>query len=112
MWKINYIEIGERIREARKGKGLTQEEASERCNITSSFYGNIERGSRKMSIETLCKIAEGLEVSTDRLLFGSDVNRQDFIVELLAEVQRKSNEKQFEKYLTIIKSISSIIDEL
>ena len=44
MTGLDYALIGSRIREARTALKLTQEEASERCDITNSFYGNIERG--------------------------------------------------------------------
>ena len=40
MYEIDYKEIGKRIRAVRKERGLTQEEASELCDITPSFYGN------------------------------------------------------------------------
>ena len=112
MSEIDYIAIGERIRKARKAQGLTQEAASEKCNVTSSFYGNIERGSRKLSVETLGKISKGLGVSTDVLLFGEDLKRHDMLVDVLSEVQRKADEKQFERYLAVIKSIAAIIDQL
>jgi len=112
MSELDYIAIGERIQKARKAQGLTQEAASEKCNVTSSFYGNIERGSRKLSVETLGKISKGLGVSTDVLLFGEDLKKQDMLVDVLSEVQRKADEKQFEKYLAVIKSIAAIIDQL
>ena len=47
MENIDYKKIGQRIRAFREQQGLTQETASERCGITTAFYGNIERGDRK-----------------------------------------------------------------
>lgn len=47
MKNVDYAEIGARIRAARIMQKLTQEEASEKCDITSSYYGNIERGNKK-----------------------------------------------------------------
>lgn len=109
---INYVEIGRRIREVRKAQKLTQEEASEKCDITSSFYGNIERGNKKMSVETLAKISIGLGVSTDRLLFGEVPEEEKDIAELLSALQRKADKGQYLKYLSIMKAISSVIDTL
>ena len=99
-------------RNLHKALGLTQEEASERCDITSSYYGNIERGNKKMSLETLGKISRGLGISADTLLFGETPKEQEAFKDILAELQRKADKEQFEKYLTIIKSISTIIDRL
>lgn len=111
MLNIDYEKIGNRIRTARKSLGLTQEEAAERCDITASFYGNIERGSRKMSLETLIKVSLGLNVSTDILLFGESPYEPQ-LEELLYQIKKKSTDVQFDKYLSIIKVIAGIIDKL
>ena len=50
---IDYISIGNRIRTARTNLSLSQEQLAEKCNLSTSFIGHIERGSRKMSLETL-----------------------------------------------------------
>lgn len=112
MGEIDYIEMGGRLREARQVRKLTQEEAAEKCDITSSYYGNIERGNKKMSVETLGKIAKGMGVPTDWLLFGKITESQEEFLMLLAELQKGADEEQFQKYLAIIKSISTVIDIL
>ncbi|MCC8049900.1 MAG: helix-turn-helix domain-containing protein [Clostridiales bacterium] len=112
MKELNYKAIGERIREARKAQNLTQEEAAERCDITPSFYGNVERGDKKMSLETLVKISRGLSVSSDTILFGSSFTGDDILSELREELQRANDEKQVEKYLLIIRHLAQIIDQL
>lgn len=111
MEKLDYRTIGDRIRVARKALNLTQEEASERCDITSSFYGNVERGDKKMSVETLVKVSKGLEISTDVLL-DTSIKKQDILIELLQNIQQKTDEKQFEKFLLLIKTMSTIADQL
>ncbi|MCD7746605.1 MAG: helix-turn-helix domain-containing protein [Lachnospiraceae bacterium] len=112
MRELDYKAIGKRIREARKAQKLTQEEAAERCDITSSFYGNIERGDKKMSLETLAKISRGLSVSADVLLFGSSLTGNDILAELQEKLQRTADQNQAEKYLLIISHLSEIIDRL
>ena len=113
MSEIDYKAIGQRIREARKEKGLTQEQASELCDITPSYYGNIERGDKKMSLETLARISKGLCVSTDQLIFGcGEKTEEDDILHLLSQIRNQEDEVQYRKYLNIIKAISTIIDKL
>lgn len=112
MNEMNYAKIGARIRDARMMQKLTQEEASERCDITSSYYGNIERGEKKMSLETLVKISRGLGVSTDKLLFGEEVPRQDLLEDTLKNIQRMVDKSQFNKYLSVINAIATIADKL
>lgn len=111
MNEIDYKAIGYRIREVRKKRGLTQEQASEICDITPSFYGNIERGDKKMSVETLAKIAKGLSVSADQLLFGNE-NGEEEAFRILSHIKENGNENQYKKYLDIMKAVSTIIDKL
>ncbi len=68
---INYKALGRRVRESRKAQGLTQEMLAERCDVSLSFIGHIERGTRTASIQTLVAISEALSVSLDYLLADS-----------------------------------------
>lgn len=63
-----YKAIGKKIRDLRRLKGMTQGELSEKCEISLSFLGHIERGSRVLSVETLVKICIALNCSADHLL--------------------------------------------
>lgn len=67
---INYVMLGEQVRKLRKKLGLSQEQLAEACDISTSFLGHIERGTRKMSLETLIALAEVLRVTPDTLLQG------------------------------------------
>ena len=110
--ELNYEEIGKRIRETRKALKLTQEAASERCDITSSYYGNLERGDKKMSVETLAKISQGLHVPVDYLLFGGELEQKDDLMLVLEELRRNADERQYEKFLAIMKAVSTVVDKL
>ena len=68
---MDYLRLGQRIRRQRKLMGLTQKEGAERAGISLPFYGHIERGTRKASLETTVDIANALGVSTDMLLQDS-----------------------------------------
>lgn len=60
--------IGQRVKEARIAKGMTQAELAEAAHISTSNVSDIERGKSQMWLSTFCKIAEGLQVSSDSLL--------------------------------------------
>ena len=68
---MDYIDLGRRIRKQRTQRGWTQEALAERVNVSTSFVGHVERGTRKASLETLVSIANVLDVSLDYLLSGS-----------------------------------------
>jgi len=68
--EINYVALGERIRQSRKKAKLTQEQLAESISLSVSHVGHIERGSRIPSIDTLVRMSSTLHVSIDYLLLG------------------------------------------
>lgn len=73
---MDLTEVGLRIKNCRKSLKLTQEELSEKINVSSHYIYEIEKGLKTMSLFTLADIAKSLNVSTDYLLFGEDVSFQ------------------------------------
>ena len=65
---MDYAVMGERIRRLRRAKQLTQDQLAEAAEISVSFMGHIERGTRKPSIRTIVLIADALNCSVDELL--------------------------------------------
>lgn len=55
-------ELGKKIREIRKIKGLTQEELGEKANLNYKFVGELERGKVNISLDSLVRISNALEV--------------------------------------------------
>lgn len=86
-----YAAIGKKIRVLRRRKRMTQAELAEKCEISLSFLGHIERGTRKLSVDTLYKIAKTLHCSVDDLLgidAASDSSAiSDEIAGIIAELQ-------------------------
>lgn len=68
---MDYKALGKRIRAQRKLLGISQDELAAMAGISYSFIGLIERGDRKLSLETLVKISEALNISCDTLLQDS-----------------------------------------
>ena len=54
--------------EVRKQKEISQEELALRAGINTVYYGQIERGQKCPTVDTLYKIAVGLEVPLPDLL--------------------------------------------
>ena len=71
---INYDALGKRIRDARKKRGLTQLDLSERTNCSASYLSYIENGAKCISLELLIDVANELNVSADQLLLDCLTN--------------------------------------
>ncbi len=68
--------IGQRIMLRRKQLGYTQEQAAEKANLSHQFFSTVETGRKNIRAESIIKVANALEVSTDYLLMGV-VNQVD-----------------------------------
>lgn len=68
---MDYQDMGSRIRILRKQQHLTQEALAEKLDISPSFLGHIERGTRVASLETLVKLCHALNAEPNYLLASS-----------------------------------------
>ena len=64
------INVGDRIKNYREAKNLTQAELAELVGCSANHISAIERGLYCTRIDTLIALSNALEVSTDILLFG------------------------------------------
>lgn len=55
--------VGKRIKELRNNLGISQEELADKANIHRTYIASLEVGKRNVSVVTLEKIVEALEVS-------------------------------------------------
>lgn len=111
MPNLDYIALGQRIRQARKDKNITQEKLAEICGLSTAHIGHIERGSRIPSLDTLFRISSELEVSVDWLLFDSAENSNNVFAAVSKKLDGK-NEAQVRTFLTTVKALADKIDEL
>lgn len=86
--------VGERVREVRQAKRLTQDQLAEKTRMSKGFISDLENGNRNVSSEYLLRIANVLGASVDFLLRGSvdstDVAKAPIIIppELSAAAER------------------------
>ncbi|MEE6139842.1 helix-turn-helix transcriptional regulator [Mycobacterium sp. 050128] len=62
--------FGERVRDRRLALELSQEAAAVRCGIHWTQLGKVERGQRSLRLETIIKIADGLDIDAGELVSG------------------------------------------
>ncbi len=62
------IAFGERVRQIRKEKGLSQEALADLAGIDRSYMGHIERGDQNVTLTKIHQIADALDVLATDLL--------------------------------------------
>lgn len=60
--------LGEAIQQRRWELKLSQEELAKRSGLHRTYVSDVERGSRSMSVLTLCRLAGALDIPPSKLL--------------------------------------------
>jgi len=93
--EIDYKVIGERIREARKKKGWSQERFSEEIDVAVAYVSRIERGSSQVNLNRLAQISKVLDTSIEYFIKGVITDSPDYLdKELYNTLLNCSPEKQ------------------
>ena len=74
--------IIERLKKLRKEGKLTQKDIATFLNISQPAYQQFESGKKKMNLETMEKLADYFNVSTDYLLGKTDIPDPDLEVDI------------------------------
>lgn len=115
--------VGEKIRETRKAKGLTQKELGELCGIAEPTIRRYETGKLNPKFETIEKIANALGVTWSYLKIPAELlveSSIDSAVNYVQRLQKKDisparaellsmidtmDEKELSLFLDLVKSI-------
>lgn len=59
--------FGQRVRYYRKKAGISQEQLAERCDLHPTYIGQLERGEKNASLETIMRVSAGLGIAPETL---------------------------------------------
>lgn len=62
--------FGQRVRELRRAKALSQEGFAAECGLDRTYVGGIERGERNLALRNIDLIARTLGISLSELMEG------------------------------------------
>lgn len=62
------VNFGQKVREIRKEKGLSQEELAHKADLHRTYIGMIERAEKNITLLNIEKIANALEVNIKELI--------------------------------------------
>lgn len=100
-------ELGIRIRHHRKAKKITQEQLAEICGLHPTYIGQLERGEKNATIESIYKIALGLNISMSDLFENMELiddNRKNVPTNIYHQLLALPHDKQ--------DAIASILDNI
>ncbi|HBD94723.1 MAG: hypothetical protein A2015_03730 [Spirochaetes bacterium GWF1_31_7] len=84
------IEIGRRIKQLREDMKLSQEDFAEKIAVDVSYLSGVENGKRNITLDTLDKITEKLNVDISNKLINIDttgiIGKQEYISDICKAV--------------------------
>ena len=103
---------GDRIREIRETRGLTQDQLADQAGISKGFLSDVENNRRNISSENLLKIGNVLGASIDYLLRGEtrpDTKTKPVVIP--AELSQFSEEQglAYAETLELLRAYDSIV---
>lgn len=107
--EIDYKIIGSRIREARLAKKWTQAVLAEKSGVEPSNISHIERAATKLSLPTLIRIANALEVTLDELVYGNLVKNAHVSVGLIDDLLSDCSPDEIKALAEVIKTTKKIL---
>jgi transcriptional regulator with XRE-family HTH domain len=90
--------LGERVRELRRGRGLTLEGLARRSGVSRAMISKLERGEKNPTLVVAAKLAEGLGVTLSRLA-GMEERREVVVVPRERRMVMRDPETGFERQL-------------
>ena len=89
--------VGQRIRNYRTQLGLSQEKLAELSGCHPTYIGQLERGEKNATLESIDKVASSLKISLSKLfvnLCGESTNERNIPLECYEFLLTKSQEEQ------------------
>ena len=86
--------VGVRIRDIRAKKRITQEQLAEKMGISSKYLSSIERGKENPTLNTLIRLAEGLDVDLGEVFRDLEMEDPAKRRELVLDMVRNAGEDQ------------------
>ena len=108
---MDYLRLGQRIREERLKLGLTQAKMAEDVDISEAYMGQIERGERNLALDTLIRLANRIGASVDYLLKDSIDDSNDNIINQFRQLTENRSMEHKQLVIDVVKTILSHLDK-
>lgn len=107
---IDLKSVGERIREARKAKKLTQNQLADELEVSPAYISDIEMGKVNFGITTFMKITEALQISADRLLCTNIPEMEHINSTEISNTLKGCDQSEVQSMIRILKEMVKLIN--
>ncbi len=105
-------EIGERVKQARLARGLSQADLAEMLNLSDAYVSKIELGKNAMTVTVLVKLSDALNVSCDWLLRNQTREAQEITIAELEEVFKDCDPTELNALLKLLQQMKATLRDV
>jgi transcriptional regulator with XRE-family HTH domain len=91
----------------RKEQRLSQEQLGERAGLHTNYIGQVERGEKNVTIESLEKIAAGLNVSLEDLFHYVNPSKRE---DKLGQIQQLLASRSSQDHAMVLRMLTNLFD--
>ncbi len=102
--------LGDRLRQIRFYRKLSQEEVALRAEITTAYYGLVERNRKNPTVKILDKICQALGITLMEVFNQSQPNSQEYdelTMQIISQLNGQSDEMK-QVIFNVIKQITRL----
>jgi transcriptional regulator with XRE-family HTH domain len=104
-----YKIIGQRIKDIRMKKQMTQAALAEKIDMSATYMSHIETGKKRASFESLLLITNALEITMDHLIIGNQTNEPAEYLMNLALLLEDCTEREMRLFYEITFSVKKYL---
>ena len=108
---MDYIALGQRIRQERLKLNLTQEKLAEDVGLSTTYIGQVERGERSLTLGKLVLIVNRFGVTVDYLLSDSVEPENDNQYRIWSQLMNGRTEDEKALAVNMVKLMFGYLDE-
>jgi transcriptional regulator with XRE-family HTH domain len=105
--KVDYLDVGQRIRRLRISKGITQEQLAEMVDAGTTHISHIETGNTIPSMKIFIAIVNALDASADELLCESLVHAKEVFTGEIADAVSDCSEEEIRMIADVVKCLKT-----
>lgn len=108
---LDYNVIGQRIKQARLAKNLTQEDLAEKIDISVAFLSRVERGNSHINLKRLNQICSLLDVTEGHILNGASSTSSNYLEREFADLIKQCSPEKQKLIYNVAKTIAEVDEE-
>lgn len=101
--------VAARIRYFRKKAAMSQEELALKANLNPAYFGQVERGLKCPTVDTLYKIASALDISPAELLRSAVPEDMEQYGQRASEILSRIPSDKREQALSLLENIAVLL---